>query len=135
MPEYIDQRGRGRYPYLTGSASWYLLTLLTESFGVKGWLGDLVLEPKLVREQFDGDDRAAVLTPFAGRMLHVTYHNPARLDFGQYRIAGIMVNGHAVDFARHGNGIRLARAVVAGLTGDGPHWCDVELGACVALSR
>ena len=35
-----DARGRGAYAYLTGSASWLLLTLLTESFGVKGRLGD-----------------------------------------------------------------------------------------------
>ena len=53
LPEYISERGRGMYPYLTGSASWYLLTLLTEVFGVKGDLGDLVLAPKLVAAQFD----------------------------------------------------------------------------------
>ncbi|MCD4685888.1 MAG: cellobiose phosphorylase, partial [Anaerolineae bacterium] len=46
IPEYINARGRGMYTYLTGSASWLLLTLTTEVFGVKGDLGDLALEPK-----------------------------------------------------------------------------------------
>ena len=43
IPEYFSDRGRGMYPYLTGSASWYLLTLVSEAFGVKGQLGDLLL--------------------------------------------------------------------------------------------
>ena len=47
IPEYIDPQGRGVYPWLTGSASWYLLTMVTQVFGVRGQLGDLVLEPKL----------------------------------------------------------------------------------------
>ena len=58
LPEYISERGRGMYPWLTGSASWYLLTLLTEVFGVKGDLGDLILEPKLVAAQFDSQGDA-----------------------------------------------------------------------------
>ena len=62
LPEYISERGRGMYPWLTGSASWYLLTLLTEVFGVKGDLGDLVLEPKLVAAQFDSQGDATIRT-------------------------------------------------------------------------
>ncbi len=34
IPEYINEKGRGMYNYLTGSASWLLLTVLTETFGV-----------------------------------------------------------------------------------------------------
>ena len=45
IPEYFNARGRGLYPYLTGSASWYLLTLLTKAFGVCGHLGDLIVCP------------------------------------------------------------------------------------------
>ena len=39
IPEYINDRGRGMYTYLTGSASWYMLTLVTEAFGVRGTSG------------------------------------------------------------------------------------------------
>jgi cellobiose phosphorylase len=48
IPEYFSPRGRGMYPYLTGSASWYLLTMLTEVYGVRGELGDLLFAPKLL---------------------------------------------------------------------------------------
>jgi len=82
IPEYFNNRGRGAYPYLTGSASWYLLTLLTQAFGVRGQLGELVLSPKLVLEQFDGEGKAYVRTRFADRELEVIYQNPDRLDYG-----------------------------------------------------
>jgi cellobiose phosphorylase len=36
IPEYFDPKGRGMYQYLTGSASWLILTLVTEVFGIKG---------------------------------------------------------------------------------------------------
>ncbi len=81
------------YPYLTGSASWYLLTMVTQVFGVRGHLGDLVLDPKLVAEQFDDEGQATVRTRFAGVDLDVTYHNPGGLDYGAYRIRGVRLDG------------------------------------------
>ncbi|MBO5712045.1 MAG: cellobiose phosphorylase, partial [Acholeplasmatales bacterium] len=35
IPEYFDPKGRGMYPYLTGSASWLLLTMIDQVFGIK----------------------------------------------------------------------------------------------------
>lgn len=96
IPEYFNPRGRGMYPYLTGSAAWYLFTLLTETCGVKGRLGDLLLEPKLVAGQFAAAERLSVRTTFAGKMLEVEYHNPQRLDYGTYAIESIAVNGQGV---------------------------------------
>jgi cellobiose phosphorylase len=93
IPEYFSPRGRGMYPYLTGSASWYLLVMVTQAFGVRGQLGDLLLEPKLLAEQFDENGRATLRTLFAGRSLEVTYHNPERLDYGAYRLAELHVDG------------------------------------------
>jgi cellobiose phosphorylase len=93
LPEYITPRGRGVYPYLTGSAAWYTFTLLTQSFGVRGSLGDLTLAPALVGAQFDLAGTASVELNFAGRRLHVIYHNPQRLDFGAYRIGSLRLNG------------------------------------------
>jgi len=37
IPEYFDSEGRGMYHYLTGSASWMVLTLLNYVFGVRGF--------------------------------------------------------------------------------------------------
>src|SRR6266498_2432690 len=65
--EYFSERGRGMYTYLTGSASWFLLTMLNEAYGVKGELGNLVIEPKLTASQFGTDGKAKVSTLFAGK--------------------------------------------------------------------
>jgi cellobiose phosphorylase len=113
IPEYVSARGRGMYPYLTGSASWYLLTMITQVFGVRGYRGDLVLDPKLVREQFDVDGRAALRTLFAGRKLQIVYHNPAGLPHSEYAIEQIQVNGEPLSFERRGSGALLARARIA----------------------
>ena len=86
LPEYITPRGRGVYPYLTGSASWYLLTLLTEAFGVRGKLGDLQLTPRLVQEQFNAEGEASVRTFFAGRKLDISYQNPECWITGNMRL-------------------------------------------------
>lgn len=131
LPEYISARGRGMYPYLTGSASWYLLTLITEVFGVKGTLGDLTLAPKLLAVQFDAQQQCGLKTLFAGRALDVVYHNPAQLEYDAYHIAAISIDGTAVKFDRVVGAARIDRAVVAALTPDRTHTLDVTLGAKV----
>ncbi|MEW6402055.1 MAG: cellobiose phosphorylase [Chloroflexota bacterium] len=93
IPEYFNERGRGMYTYLTGSASWYLLTMLNEVYGVKGELGDLVLEPKLTASQFDANAEARVITLFAGKEIEIIFENPQRLDFGEYAIERATLNG------------------------------------------
>ncbi len=88
IPEYFNADGRGMYSYLTGAASWYMLTLITEVFGVRGEGGDLVLQPKLVREQFDENGEARLELTFAGRDFGICYRNLTGRDYGAYRIAG-----------------------------------------------
>jgi len=127
LPEYVSARGRGMYPFLTGSASWYLLTLLTEVFGIKGRFGNLTLEPKLVREQFDADGKAAVLTLFADRRLNVTYHNTARLAYGEYAIQGIRLNGEPISCELDGNTATLSRDALTALSEEQMHNLDVIL--------
>ena len=93
VPEYFDPAGRGMYHFLTGSASWYVLTLLTQAYGVRGQAGDLVLAPQLVREEFDAAGRAKVCLQFAGRGVDVVYANPDRLDAGAYRVMSVEAQG------------------------------------------
>lgn len=93
IPEYFNDRGRGMYHYLTGAASWYLLTVLTQMFGVRGRYGDLMLEPKLLSGQFDAKGEASVRTLFGGRMIEVVYHNREEADYGRYAIAACRING------------------------------------------
>ncbi len=99
IPEYFDSEGRGRYHYLTGSASWLVLTLLTQVFGVRGEKGDLILSPQLIREEFDSKEKkASVHCHFAGRKISVTYLNAEDLDCGEYQIEKVFLNNRPVDF-------------------------------------
>ena len=74
IPEYFDNDGRGLYAYLTGAASWYMLTMITEVFGVRGELGNLVIRPALLSEQLDEEGKAAIKLKFAGRILKIIIH-------------------------------------------------------------
>lgn len=100
LPEYFNNEGRGRYAYLTGSASWYVLTLLTQAYGVRGEWGDLLLAPKLVPSQFDGQGQASVQVTFAGRPVTVIYHNPKKLAYEKIKIKNIKTETGPVVFTR-----------------------------------
>ncbi len=93
IPEYFNIDGRGMYPYLTGAASWYLMTMILEVYGVRGKSGDLAFCPRLLAEQFDENGEAVIELFFAGKPLKVTYRNPKKLEFGSYRVGSITVNG------------------------------------------
>ena len=77
VPEYFDPKGRGVYHYLTGAASWLMLTVLTEMFGVKGDYGALKFVPQLVNSQFDENGEAGVSFEFNGKPVNVTYKKTA----------------------------------------------------------
>ena len=128
IPEYFSARGRGMYPWLTGSASWYLLTLVNEAFGVKGQLGDLLLQPKLLASQFDEQGRAGVKALFAGRLVEVVYHNVDRLDYGSYEIIAVRIDDQAVEVDLRGDAASLSRAALLSLSLERPHRIDVVLG-------
>ncbi len=129
IPEYVSDRGRGMYTYLTGSASWLLLTLVTQVFGVRGQRGQLAIAPKLVPEQFDELNHARMGTLFAGQRLEVTFHNPDRLSYGAYRVKRVSLDGADVAVQRAGDAVILARDVIASLPDSPrPHDLRVELG-------
>lgn len=93
VPEYVNEKGQGMYHYLTGSASWLLLTVLTQMYGVKGKFGDLVFEPKLLSEQFDLKGTAAVHFEFQDKKLRIEYCNPLKKEYGDYAVQAILING------------------------------------------
>ncbi len=97
IPEYFSDKGRGLYHYLTGAASWYLLTILTQVMGVKGNYGDLVLEPKLMSQQFDAKGEASVTSLFRGREITVVYNNKDDADYGEYAIKSVKLDGEALE--------------------------------------
>lgn len=93
IPEYFDANGRGLYHYLTGAASWYLLTYVTLGFGVRGRLGDLVIAPELVKDQFDKKGKAVLELVFAGKKFTVGVENPELADYGEYCIGKATCDG------------------------------------------
>jgi cellobiose phosphorylase len=125
IPEYINARGRGMYTYLTGSASWYLLTLVTQAFGVRGQFGDLVLEPKLVAEQFDQNGKARIITRFANREVEITYFNQARLGYGDYQISAASLDDQPVESTRLS--ILIPRSRISTLAPDRIHRIEIVL--------
>jgi len=72
IPEYFNSQGRGLYSYLTGSASWYIHTLLTQSLGIKMLWGDLLIEPKLTKEDFT-KNTISTSCQILNRKLEITY--------------------------------------------------------------
>lgn len=84
IPEYFRSDGRGMYHYLTGAASWFMLTMITQVFGVRGEAGNLLMEPKLTAEQFDETGTASVQLTFAGKEFTVTYINSEHKEYGNY---------------------------------------------------
>lgn len=93
IPEYFRADGRGMYQYLTGAASWFMMTMLTEVFGVRGEAGDLVLHPKLLACQFDTDGTASVAASFAGKRFTIVYRNRNHKEFGSYVIGSAACDG------------------------------------------
>ncbi len=125
IPEYFNAKGRGMYHYLTGAASWYMLTVITEVFGVRGDMNSLVLEPKLVKEQFDKDGNAGIKLVFAEKEIEVRYNNASGKDYGEYSIESAAIDGNTA-LTVEGKKAYLDRSIISGLA-DGIHVIDVEL--------
>ncbi len=92
IPEYFNSDGRGLYHYLTGSASWFVMTVLTQVFGVRGHYGDLLLSPKFTQEEFRQTSEISVLTCFADRNIRIIYRNPKKIGFEHYCITKLTIN-------------------------------------------
>ncbi|MBZ9687212.1 cellobiose phosphorylase [Clostridium estertheticum] len=127
VPEYINQKGRGMYNYLTGSASWLLLTLLTEVYGVKGSMGDLVIQPKILREQFDKSGEVDVSTIFAGKTLNICYKNINNVEFGEYKVGKVKINGENIEYINEESKAIISRTLIEALQSDKAHQLKVEL--------
>lgn len=96
IPEYFRSDGRGMYHYLTGAASWLMMTVVQEMYGVKGVAGNLVVTPRLCADQFDEKGSAEIRLPFAGSRVKVTIENPNRKDADAYVIREAFLNGETI---------------------------------------
>ncbi|MCX5711854.1 MAG: cellobiose phosphorylase, partial [Candidatus Omnitrophica bacterium] len=96
LPEYFNAQGQGMYSYLTGSASWFMLTLLTQVFGIRGEYGNLLIEPKLTKEWFNPSNEANITSNFAGKRIEIKFFNPKRKDYGRLAISKAAINGKII---------------------------------------
>lgn len=97
IPEYFNSKGRGMYHYLTGAASWLMMTTVTQMFGIRGQWGDLIFDPKLMPEQFDVDGKAQIELEFAGIPLEITYClSKEALLKERYKIGEIIMDGETL---------------------------------------
>ncbi len=125
IPEYFRADGRGMYHYLTGAASWFMMTMITQVFGVHGEAGDLVLYPKLLAEQFDEETRASITIPFVDKNFHIIYLNKDKKDFGAYVIGSAFCDEAALNIADDSSVI-LTRKMLSALS-DEMHTITVKL--------
>lgn len=96
IPEYFDHKGRGLYSYLTGAASWFMVTMVTQVFGVHGEFGNLILEPKLLVEQFDEQTTALISLFFAEHQFNISYINKNKKTYGEYQIDHAFCDGKSI---------------------------------------
>jgi len=114
IPEYFGKGGRGLYHYLTGAASWYMLTVVNQMFGVRGEQGNLVVEPKLLAEQFGADGKASLSLLFAGKRWNIEIDNPNHAEYGAYAIKEAVFDGQSQDVASGGRFV-LSKDIIDGL--------------------
>lgn len=126
IPEYFDANGRGLYHYLTGAASWFLLTYVTEVYGVKGEYGKLTVSPKLMAEQFDSDGNSSIRLSFAGKKFQVTVKNPQKKNFGEYKVVSASCDGKNI-FAVENGIAKMDMATLTGLDENKLHTVEVEV--------
>ncbi len=127
LPEYFNSEARGMYSYLTGSASWFILTLLTQVFGVRGENGDLLIEPKFSAGQFKYSSGISVNRIFAGRKLWINFLNPDKLEYGEYKIAGLKINSARLPVSKESH-VLISRKVILNLPVNRLHTIDILLG-------
>lgn len=124
VPEYVDAKGRGVYHYLTGAASWLLVTVITQMFGVRGQMGNLAFVPQLLPEQFDANGEAGLSMIFADRNVKIVMKNAEKKAPADYKVSAITIDGAAYDFA--GTPV-IKRANIEALSKDAQHTIEVTL--------
>lgn len=111
VPEYFSSDGRGMYNYLTGAASWLMMTAVQEMYGVKGDLGDLTVNPRLCPDQFDEAGTASLSIPFAGSRVNVTIVNPEKKEPSDVSIKEATLNG--AELSAGGGSLRISREIIS----------------------
>ena len=95
IPEYFRADGRGVYHYLTGAASWYMLTMVTEAFGVHGKQVTLSFIQKVLQNNSTKMD--VQVSQLNLLIIQIHYDNPNQKDFGKYIIKKATCDSQEID--------------------------------------
>lgn len=71
IPEYFESDGRGVYHYLTGAASWYVLTVFRYVFGIEYSDGNLVIKPYIPEELFGNENEVSIDFVYCGKKVRI----------------------------------------------------------------
>lgn len=112
IPEYFDINGRGMYPYLTGAASWLVLTVQTMMFGISGLYGDMKISPAISAHRFDEYGKASVSFSFCGKRFICEYINENRLGPTEYKIKKAFLNNNELTVS---DTLVIERSIIEGL--------------------
>lgn len=126
IPEYFDINGRGMYSYLTGAASWYILTVINEVFGVKGEYGDMVIEPRLLPEQFGANKVASFSMQFAGKNFDFYFYNEEKIKCHKQKIKSAKCDNFQLSFDGDYK-VRLSKEIISNLSSAGTHVIEVKI--------
>jgi cellobiose phosphorylase len=126
LPEYFGRGGKGLYQYLTGAASWYLMTVLTQMYGVRGDGGDLVLHPQLMEKQFDSEGKNCIDFRFAGRSLRLEIRNDNCVTYEEAQIRKALLAGEALEITD--GEVHIPRRRIEQLDAARKHRIELELG-------
>jgi hypothetical protein len=72
-----------------------------------------VIEPKLTSAQFDTEGKSKVSTVFAGNTLEVLFENSEHLEYGDYSIGEVKINGKKFPLDSGARRVKIPRATLA----------------------
>ncbi len=72
LPEYFNAQGQGLYFYLTGSASWYIYTLMNKILGIQFLFGDMIINPQLTPANFF-TNKISCIFQWKNKRINITY--------------------------------------------------------------
>lgn len=127
IPEYFNAEGKGLYHYLTGAASWYMLTVITQMYGVRGERGDMIFNPKLLAKQFDEKKEVSLQLQFAEKKWKIVYRNTADKEYGEYKIGKLLLNGEDLGIEVSENTYKLEKSLLDGLDAQTVQEVEIEL--------
>lgn len=95
IPEYFNDKGHGKYLYLTGSASWLLYILRRHVFGLRFDFGKLYIEPQLDTSDFI-NGKASIETIVFNQKTNFTYLLKPSTPSHNFKVLNIEADGKEI---------------------------------------